>query len=76
VTRSEYDCAGCGTTFSGNHAVRGGEHYCNECEPETATGRRFDEDHSDAEPQTVEEYMANRGTIIDVSALMDGGDPR
>ena len=66
-------CADCGEPITGNAAVRGGERFCFDCEPPLhvcAAGSDV------GEPQTVEEYEARKRTMIDVSALLEEGDPR
>lgn len=70
----EHTCAGCGTVFSGNHRVKGGEPFCPSCEP-LAPGRGLPKTNHEP-PRTVERFEASKATPVPVGALLGGGDPR
>lgn len=67
-------CDRCGETITGNHAVRGGEPFCFECEEPLVPSAA--EDHADTDPETVAEYEASKHAVVHVSQLMDGGQVR
>lgn len=68
--RHEHRCDRCESVFQGTHEVVDGERCCPECvNPDVP-----DVDHTG--PQTIIGYNAQKRRVIDVAALMDGGDPR